>query len=51
MLKIGLGESWQDVTAGAGGKLSLSVCGEGWFILCALSAQCTTGVAPHPAPD
>ena len=30
---------------------SLSVWRDGRFILCALIAQCTTGVQPHPAPE
>ena len=32
-------------------ELSLTVWGDGWFSLCALIAQCTTGVQPHPAPE
>ncbi|CAL8296460.1 unnamed protein product [Lota lota] len=33
------------------GELSPSVCGDGWFNLCTLIAQCATGVQPHPAPE
>ena len=34
-------------------RLSLSVCGDGWFNLLHIDfgAQCTTGVQPHPAPE
>ena len=29
----------------------LIACGDGWFKLCTLIAQCTTGVQPRPAPE
>ena len=32
------------------GDLSLRVCGDGWFNLCTLIAQCATGVQLHPTP-
>jgi hypothetical protein len=31
-------------------EISLSVYGDGWFNLCRLITQCTTGVQPNPAP-
>ena len=30
--------------------ISSSLCGDGWYNLCALIAQCTKGVQPHSVP-